>query len=207
MDEMKKGSEGFEQKRDQIMKSAKSVFGYFGYQKTTLDDIAEKVGIKKNSLYYYFKSKEDLFHEITVLEFNKIISEYERKAAEAESSMEKLKIFLETIILPEYKTSKKDAVSISALLEIDQMVFKSYQSFIDKVESILDEILVEGIKKGEFRKHKTREIGSLILESANAIETAEYFRSNAQFSYEIDYKKIKKKLSNFVDLIITGLHK
>ncbi len=51
-------------KRTWILKTSQDVFFEFGYQKTTLEDIAERMQIQKGGIYYYFKSKEDLFLEV-----------------------------------------------------------------------------------------------------------------------------------------------
>ncbi|MEG0571009.1 MAG: TetR/AcrR family transcriptional regulator, partial [Oscillospiraceae bacterium] len=37
-----------------------------GYDKTSTAQIADIIGIKKSSIYYYFKSKEDIFLQIAI---------------------------------------------------------------------------------------------------------------------------------------------
>ncbi|PIF05120.1 MAG: TetR family transcriptional regulator, partial [Draconibacterium sp.] len=54
--------------RENILKIAREIFSKYGYKKTTLDDIASAVRKGKSSLYYYFKSKEDLFHAVIMKE-------------------------------------------------------------------------------------------------------------------------------------------
>ena len=51
-------------KKDTIIEVAKVVFSEFGVEKTTLDDIGVRCEMKKSSLYYYFKNKEDIFTEV-----------------------------------------------------------------------------------------------------------------------------------------------
>ena len=46
--------------RRRIMDAAVRLFGEFGFEGTSLRAIAEAVGIREPSLFYYFKSKEDL---------------------------------------------------------------------------------------------------------------------------------------------------
>ena len=50
-----------EDKRSQILGAAQDIFNRLGYSKTSVDDISQAVGMKKSSLYYYFKNKEDIF--------------------------------------------------------------------------------------------------------------------------------------------------
>ena len=50
-----------DERRAQIMEAALACFTRKGYNNTTMDDIAAESGLSKGSLYWYFKSKEDLF--------------------------------------------------------------------------------------------------------------------------------------------------
>jgi len=50
--------------RGRILDAAFEVFAEKGYPASTMDDIAEKVGVSKGALYLYFRSKEELFRAI-----------------------------------------------------------------------------------------------------------------------------------------------
>jgi len=47
--------------RQRILAEATRAFGARGYGQTSLDDVAEAAGIRKQSLLYHFPSKDDLF--------------------------------------------------------------------------------------------------------------------------------------------------
>jgi AcrR family transcriptional regulator len=47
-----------------IMQTALDIFSKNGYRATTMDDIAEELGVSKGALYSYFKSKDDILKEI-----------------------------------------------------------------------------------------------------------------------------------------------
>lgn len=51
-------------RRDQILASAKAVFARKGYQATTIADIARESGLAYGSIYWYFSSKDELFHAL-----------------------------------------------------------------------------------------------------------------------------------------------
>jgi TetR/AcrR family transcriptional regulator, cholesterol catabolism regulator len=51
-------------RREQILAASAEVFSEKGYESTSIQDIADAVGILKGSLYYYITSKEDLLFEI-----------------------------------------------------------------------------------------------------------------------------------------------
>jgi AcrR family transcriptional regulator len=51
-------------RQQEILEAAARVFHEKGYESTSIQDIADAVGILKGSLYYYIRSKEDLLYEI-----------------------------------------------------------------------------------------------------------------------------------------------
>jgi AcrR family transcriptional regulator len=56
------------QRRDEIMAAAKKVFARKGFHATTIADIAKEAGLAYGSIYWYFDSKDDLFHALMAVE-------------------------------------------------------------------------------------------------------------------------------------------
>ena len=52
------------EKKEKIISAATRLFSRFGLEKTTMEDIAKAAKKGKSSLYYYFKSKEEVFAEV-----------------------------------------------------------------------------------------------------------------------------------------------
>jgi AcrR family transcriptional regulator len=50
-----------EQARSRILKAGQEVISEKGYFMTRMEDIADRVGVSKRTLYLYFKNKEELF--------------------------------------------------------------------------------------------------------------------------------------------------
>lgn len=55
-------------RRDQIMAAAKEVFARKGFHSTTIADIAKEAGLAYGSIYWYFDSKDELFHALMAVE-------------------------------------------------------------------------------------------------------------------------------------------
>lgn len=53
-----------EQATRRILEAAQKVFSEKGYHEARMEDIAERVGVSKRTLYLYFKNKEELFAAI-----------------------------------------------------------------------------------------------------------------------------------------------
>lgn len=58
-----------------ILKAAKELFEMYGYQKTSMDEIAKKSGVTKKTVYSYFKDKETLLNTILDMEFQELKEE------------------------------------------------------------------------------------------------------------------------------------
>lgn len=82
--------------KDDIISAAQALFQQFGWKKTNMEDIAKKAGKGKSTLYYYFKSKEDIFYAVLNKEM-KCLTDDVKKAVEIESSFEgKIRVFFQT---------------------------------------------------------------------------------------------------------------
>ena len=52
-----------ERRREEILHAALRAFRHRGYHRTTLDDIARRLGVRKTALYHYFPDKEAILYE------------------------------------------------------------------------------------------------------------------------------------------------
>jgi AcrR family transcriptional regulator len=55
-------------RREDILAAAKHVFAAKGFHATTIADVAKEVGLAYGSVYWYFDSKEELFHALMAAE-------------------------------------------------------------------------------------------------------------------------------------------
>jgi TetR/AcrR family transcriptional regulator, cholesterol catabolism regulator len=83
-------SRGPDNRRGEMLDVAARMFSRHGYDGTSIRDIASEVGVQPSSLYYFFKSKEDLFTAAYEKGIAVIISTVEKATAKARSPWEKL---------------------------------------------------------------------------------------------------------------------
>ncbi len=194
-----------EDKREQILEAARKVFSRYGYNKTTLDDIGEVVGMKKNSLYHYFENKEDLFKTIIDLEANYYFEKVQEIIYEKETAAEKILALIVDGRKIGFDRMNVYKGTIAAKMEIIGVIENYHKGFIDKQINIMKEILTDGIKKKELIKHNAGDLAQDIVEMNISIEQREYQKSKAQFLTEINHDVIDKRIENLLSLILKGL--
>jgi AcrR family transcriptional regulator len=78
-----------------ILSAAERIFAEQGYFHARMDDIAEAAELAKGTLYYYFKSKDEIFVHLLERESRKIHEELQRRISGGESFLEILEVWIE----------------------------------------------------------------------------------------------------------------
>src|SRR6266508_6020399 len=50
--------------RERILDAAFTLFGRYGFKRTSMEDIASEAGLSRTALYLQFRNKEDIFREL-----------------------------------------------------------------------------------------------------------------------------------------------
>lgn len=143
-------------KEDQILKAALELFQQHGISKVTMDDVAKAIGMGRSSLYYYYKSKEEIFDAVMDMEIAEILAETGRAVNEVSSVEEKIRVFCITKINTHLRKkvvynaleAGMDAEALHAHAQIKQGV---HQRYMKQEGALLRQILTEGIARGELR--------------------------------------------------------
>lgn len=192
-------------KREVILENARKMFSKYGYSKTTMDDIGEVVGMKKNSLYHYFSNKEDLFNEIIHHETENYFESLTIALNKEKKASDKIKMLVTKGLHSGRERSNFYNVTVTAKLDILNLVDESYEEFIKKMVAIVEDILKYGIKNNEFIKIDHKLLAMDIVTMINSIEYREYQQSRAEFLHEMDYEELDRKILNLLGYIIKGI--
>lgn len=153
-----------------ILNKSKELFERFGYQKTTLTDIAKSVGKVKTAIYYYFSGKEAIFAELVEIESAEFYENLTSAVEKEKTSTAKLEKYIETRIELMQKLSKRYHFLKQEFFELLPMVEKhrkvKYVLEIDFVENIL----LEGIEKGEFTSNSPLFSATTLVNSLKGLE-------------------------------------
>ncbi|OQY01160.1 MAG: hypothetical protein B6I20_07940 [Bacteroidetes bacterium 4572_117] len=137
--------------RKEIIAIAGKIFDTYGFRKTTMDDIADGIKKRKSSIYYYFKSKEEIFQSVVLQEavlFRRTIINAIKKE---NSPCDKLKAYVLTRMnIIDGLGNFNKALQDRRLMHIDFVV--RLKKLYDKEEIYLfKNILIEGVNNNNFQ--------------------------------------------------------
>jgi AcrR family transcriptional regulator len=141
--------EQFEQKRQAVLRTAARTYSKRGFHETTLADIADELNVSKPTLYYYFKSKDDILFECHRIAVEAITDgDTPMPTAAQMNGHDRLLEFLKRyvrMVIDDFGTCLVMTGTNALEPENRGTVIKSHRRRID---TMLREILEDGIKDG-----------------------------------------------------------
>ncbi|KVA06672.1 AcrR family transcriptional regulator [Burkholderia latens] len=138
--------------RDQIVVAATEHFSRYGYEKTTVSDLAKAIGFSKAYIYKFFESKQAIGEMICANCLREIETEVRTAVAGAERPTEKLrrmfKVSTEASLRLFFRDRKLYDIAASAATEN----WQSVQAYEARVQQLLQDVLQEGRQSGEFER-------------------------------------------------------
>ncbi len=135
-----------------ILDAALRVFSRYGYKKSTLEDIANELGMTNTAMYAYADSKRDLYEQTVRYVMKRWQSSVQKAVAKKSTAQEKMAALCESAL---YYLAKD--VEFCALLRSDPGIFPMFPT-VDPYEEInrdsvrmIERILTFGAETGEFR--------------------------------------------------------
>ena len=135
-----------------IFESAIKVFSKSGYTGATMDEVVAKAGVAKGSLYYHFKSKEELFIFIIKEGMNLIHEEVEKATEGMDNPYEIIQESVKVMLKYVYENKDLFKVIISQLWgneERNDMIRDEIKTLIDNSTSKFKAGIIGGFIKDE----------------------------------------------------------
>lgn len=142
-----------DERRAQIMQAALACFTRKGYNNTTMDDIVAESGLSKGSLYWYFKSKDDLFAAAIMSLLMDIGQEVFAALEQCATASDKLRAMAQSMV----DFCKEAEGFFSLVLEFwvsssrREEAGQLWGDMLVQYKDIVVGIIEEGIRNGEFK--------------------------------------------------------
>ncbi|MGF6653387.1 AcrR family transcriptional regulator [Paraburkholderia youngii] len=138
--------------RDQIVAAATEHFSRYGYEKTTVSDLAKSIGFSKAYIYKFFESKQAIGEMICANCLREIESEVKAAVEEVDRPPEKLRRMFKAIVEASLRLFSQDRklYEIAASAATEQ--WQATRAYEERIQKLLQEILQEGRQSGDFER-------------------------------------------------------
>jgi len=179
-----------------IFECAMKLFAEKGYDATSVEEITAVTGIAKGTLYYHFEKKEDILNMLLEEGMRLLRNSIEIKVKDAKTATDKIK----AVILVQVKVTVKYEDFINLVLSQiwgKDNKSKRCQKYVFEYIKMLEEIIKEGIKNGEFYDGNVQALASGIF---GVTCTSLIYR--IKIGEEMDVQQV---YNGFVDTVVRGL--
>ena len=150
-----------------ILNSARKIFLEKGYEQTSMRNIASEINYSPGTLYFYFKDKSEIFHELHKEGFQLLLSQF-KVLDNVADPFERLKAMGRVFI--EFAQQNKDYYNLMFIVEepakeTERGGFKIAQENISRLSSVIKECQ----QKGRFKDMDTEYFTFMILSAVHGI--------------------------------------
>ena len=145
-----------------IFETSMKLFAEKGYDATSIEEITATVGVAKGTLYYHFSSKEEIFQFLVEEGVKLLKNSIAIKTDKLTSSIDKIKaiVLIELKVLVKYESFM--TIILSEIWGTGQRS-KMCRDYVFEYIQMIQEIVEEGIKKGELLEANPNVIASGIF--------------------------------------------
>ena len=187
--------------RQQILEAAFTRFGHYGYNKTTMAEIADDAGMSAANLYRYFENKQ----EIAAACANRCICQQIdllRAAVKQPrlSAVERLDNYVMTMLNDCHETFSNETKINEVVTFITSERAELVHQKIEAQQALIAEILAHGNQTGEFDVKD-------VIATARAVHSALVVFGVPQFMSLYSLEEFRHKAQDVVTLLMDGLKK
>jgi AcrR family transcriptional regulator len=158
-------------RQNQILEAAMEVFVRLGFDKARMDDIAAAAGVSKGSLYWHFKSKEDIISAVLYRLFQGELGDLREIRALEVPADEKLRRFAQQLAqdmqaMQRWQPLMAEFYAVATRHKSAHLFLQHYyQDYIDLLAAIIE----EGIDRGLFRVGDARAAAFTLTAAAEGV--------------------------------------
>ncbi|MGC9394536.1 MAG: TetR/AcrR family transcriptional regulator [Anaerolineae bacterium] len=186
------------ERRAQIIEAALACFTRKGYVHTTMDDIVAESGLSKGSIYWYFKSKDEIFKATVVATAANVVGEQWDQFQSIETATAKLQTAAQ--LMSDF--CQEIAQYFGLVLEFwsqserrdEEMRF--WAEMLSPYQQTLAALFKEGIQTGEFREVDADALAWIILSAYDGL---------AVYSMMMPEMNVAEVSKAFIDTLLKGL--
>ncbi|MDY0082561.1 MAG: TetR/AcrR family transcriptional regulator [Ignavibacteriaceae bacterium] len=193
------------EKEQAILKAARERFAQYGFTKATMDEIASDVELGKASLYYYFPAKEDLFRAVIHHEQNEFVRAIEKILKQNTSASKKLALYVEKRLEFFEELLNLGTLNVHSISGTKSIYNSLFEDFNSQELKLIESIIKDGKKKGEFKKLLSDDLPELILHILQGLRFIALRQLKGRSNDRIYVNQLKKESGLFIKIFLEGI--
>jgi AcrR family transcriptional regulator len=170
-----------------------------------MDDVARAIGKGRSSLYYYYKSKDEIFDAVMDIEIGQMLTAMSVAVDKANTVEQKINAFCVTKlqVLREKRAFFKTldvGMDADALSHFNKTKIIHHNLIIKRESALLQQLLTDGIKKGEVRPMPPEELDTLIFVLLSSLRGIK-----REMEMQDDFSNIEPLIKTFTEMVMRGV--
>lgn len=191
--------------RRRILEAARAVFFRDGFMGANLDEMAEKAGVAKGTLYRYYESKADLYVAVLALDAE-IFGDRMKEHAVGANALEQLQhlsqfYFNHWMEFPDYFQIFWAIDNESVIGDLPKEVVEEISVVWDSTLHVVNHVLEKGVRDGEFLECDTWEIAHILWSVTNSLIESD----NTRARRKLRRRPLEQLYTLAVDTILRGI--
>jgi AcrR family transcriptional regulator len=193
--------------QEQILQAAHQLFKQHGLSKVTMDDVAKAIGKGRSSLYYYYKSKDEIFEAVMDSEIRKMFTEVSRAVDKVSTVEQKIRAFCMTKLkILAKKRGAYNAMDVgmdaNEMSNFTKTKHAHHRRIMKQEGALIRQILIDGVEKGELSALSQKDQDVLIFVLLSSVRGIKQ-----EMVIENDFSGIEPVVAALTHLIFHGLGK
>jgi len=179
--------------RDKILEAAENLFSKKGYYDTSMDEIVKESGLSKGAIYGYFDSKEELFAALQDRDLSSSLAKIKESFSQDDSAsvkLEKAAHIAFSVLVGKSRQACRMNLEFGVAAPRMKSLMHRQDDRYDIVHRLIEEIVEEGIRTGEFRRDIDIDVTASILEAVVDGLALHW----ATTSHDLNWKKLEEQV-------------
>lgn len=184
-----------EDKLTAILRTAAQLFAANGYETTSLDMIADQLGMHKATLYHYVDSKESILYQCLVKSFGNLDEVMKDMEDRTIPVLQRLRLFVSSLAVAQNNDFGRCLVLVGSR-PLDMMPDGKVREFQRRLDATVRALITEGIADGSIRPCHPALFCALLFGALNWVPR--WYSDTGKFS-------IQEVADRFMDMLTLGI--
>lgn len=152
-------------KREQILDAMQELMSSSNAQAISVSDIAQKAGIGKGSIYYYFSSKNDIIDAVIERSYSRVLDAGKELAASSHmDAFKKMELIYHACLDSSTELRRQEAIGTFNEQQESAFIHQKFaRIIITRLKPILTDIIRQGMEEGTIHCEYPEETAQIVL--------------------------------------------